>query len=374
MIGAAALWAQSAFAALTAPAQEIEAQLTSITAGAATLEVPVPAGKRAPTNQELAAATGLAIEDPAGVLGQPAQTPDAIAQAGVLYRPSAAPVIARVVTAEILDGGADGPITSVNKFTKQQTLAGKTLQTMMQAAGISSMVDPAAGAAAITANAICAVEDTGVLTVAQQKSAYKKLVTKAVRSVRSVVSAASLVNVPDADDPTMQSLYPKLTGAANGGTRSSDNKDSIPNDGKAPSKAVAGVVTGAVTEIQDPGSFASNTYIKAVIQAAVLAAPESFAEIAQAAATAAAVVFGDADLFATQGAALIRQAVKVGLGTLATGGRASRTKEAVAFGIAEAKLVLAGSTTNYGAGAQGVANYSWNNRVNGSPVTDTTGF
>jgi 7-cyano-7-deazaguanine synthase in queuosine biosynthesis len=151
----------------------------------------------------------------------------------------------------------------------------------------------------------------------------------------------------------------------------------------------AGVVTGVVAQAQRIGSSANNAIVAAIVTGAVSVDYKQYLQITQAAAEAVAYVFAfNSKDVAKFSSAFLVDAVKLGLKTAlkayASNPAASKViqgylnqgayiQSVVAFGVNAAKLALAGDSSYLGAGAAGVADYSFNSGT-GSPVTDITGL
>lgn len=350
----------TAIAALTNPADlEIEDKLSGLTGGDATIDTPIPFGKRAPTDAELAQAMRAAIADPAGFGANPAQPANLIAQRATIFRRGTAPVLAEQAIIEIYNGGADGAVNTSKAFKKARKLAASTINAVMLEAQIGSKTDRAGAVSAIASQVVCGVNNNETILGSRYVKALKHSVSTMVKAVAGLQgNTAVKVNVP--------------TGGKIGDRM--DDDDGTTGDGKAQAYEAAGAVTGAVAQFQQVNSFAGNSLVNAVVSAAAKAAPKRSLEIAQAAATAAAFVYGSsANFLAGGGDKLILKAMQKGLGPDRWAQQKARVKQAVLFGIDQAGLALNGDTGALGAGAAGINNYAFNN-CTGIPVTDISGF
>jgi len=349
----------STIAAITDPGSiEIEAKLSINTAGAATLDPDLPNGTRLPTSDELAVALRDAIADPAGVSSSTGLKADVLTTSAVKFNPNAAPILAGAAVTEVYNGGVDGAVNNKTKFDKANKLGAKVVAAALLNANLTSKTDPASAAAAITSEIVCALNDNQViLGTSFYKKALKKAVTSAVGAVKSNTgNILTKINVP-----TDGAIRVKM-----------DDDDNV-LDTKAQAYEAAGAVTGAVTQLQKVGNFDNNALVAAVVTSAAKAAPARYLEIAQAAATAGAFVYGSAINFDNGGGdTLIANAIKKANPT-AWQKRKTKVQQAVAFGMAEAALALSSIPGHLGAGAAGVANYAYNN-CTGTPVTDIGGF
>jgi hypothetical protein len=333
---------QNVQAALTADQQIIENHLPA----GVVLESP-GIGETLATDQEIATATAAAVTDAS------LTALNAVA-AAVSFRHS-------TTTLVVLEVAKASPTQSTN-------IVRAAFQNLVLTTADGEIVDDVAAAAAIMANTA-----TGIQTSAASATAKKTALTNAVKEA---VTRALSVKGPTAKS---SQVYVPKNGVLDNKTETGNTK----NDGKAPSKGAAGVVTGAVAETQIVNNLttANKALVAAIVTAAVQKGSAYFLEISQAAATAAAYVYANhvaskVTAFDTGGGDTnIVNAAYAGLpAAKKTAANKTAITAAVKFGLGEAKLAMT-NVAHMGAGAKGVLNYADNSgNPTGTAVTDITGL
>ncbi|MGC3988462.1 MAG: hypothetical protein QM796_02015 [Chthoniobacteraceae bacterium] len=212
--------------------------------------------------------------------------------------------------------------------------------------------------------AIAALLSSGIFNGLQKAVAKKALIGPIRNAAVTAAIKAAVISIPDGADIAVPKNGPV------------DNAlGSTAGDGLGASKAAAGVVTGLVSQYQ-LGTTKSNSVVAAIVKNAVKADKTDYLQIAQAAAQAAAYVFGlsntgGANAFA---AGFIINAVKAAFGTVGAT-KAKYISDAVNFGKSLAIAYgLTSAQITLGAGAAGIADYTYTGGSSGTPVTDITGL
>jgi len=212
--------------------------------------------------------------------------------------------------------------------------------------------------------AIAALLSSGIFNGLQKATVKSSQVGPIRNAAVTAAIKAAVLSIPDGT----QIAVPK-----NGPVDNASG--STAGDGLAASKAAAGVVTGLVSQYQ-LGTTKSNSVVSAIVKNAVKADKTDYLQIAQAAAEAAAYVFG---LSNTGGAnafsvGFITNAVKAAFGTVGAT-KAKYISDAVNFGKSLAIAYgLTSANITLGAGAAGIADYTYTGGSSGTPVTDITGL